>query len=104
MIFVVLLNKRNLNFIIYYLDDIFLCDYLSMFLFFALSALMEKSKAMAPMTKEEWEKRQSIVRRVLDEDTGRYRLSYCFYFLVAACGFAWYGNIPKFARILIQTW
>ncbi|XP_038220777.1 ADP-ribosylation factor-like protein 6-interacting protein 4 [Zerene cesonia] len=36
--------------------------------------LMEKSKAMAPMTKEEWEKRQSVVRRVLDEETGRYRL------------------------------
>ncbi|XP_026333513.1 ADP-ribosylation factor-like protein 6-interacting protein 4 [Hyposmocoma kahamanoa] len=36
--------------------------------------LMEKSKAMAPMTKEEWEKRQSIVRRVLDEESGRYRL------------------------------
>ncbi|KAL0832300.1 hypothetical protein ABMA28_001740 [Loxostege sticticalis] len=38
--------------------------------------LMEKSKAMAPMTKEEWEKRQSVVRRVLDEESGRYRLSY----------------------------
>ncbi|CAK1541282.1 unnamed protein product [Leptosia nina] len=36
--------------------------------------LMEKSKAMAPMTKEEWEKKQSVVRRVLDEDSGRYRL------------------------------
>ncbi|KAG6445024.1 hypothetical protein O3G_MSEX003678 [Manduca sexta] len=36
--------------------------------------LMEKSKAMAPMTKEEWEKRQSVVRRVLDEETGRHRL------------------------------
>ncbi|XP_046967472.1 ADP-ribosylation factor-like protein 6-interacting protein 4 [Vanessa cardui] len=36
--------------------------------------LMERSKAMAPMTKEEWEKRQSIVRRVQDEETGRYRL------------------------------
>ncbi|CAH1635822.1 unnamed protein product [Spodoptera littoralis] len=36
--------------------------------------LMEKSKAMAPMTKEEWEKRQSVVRKVLDEETGRYRL------------------------------
>ncbi|CAH3995440.1 unnamed protein product [Pieris brassicae] len=36
--------------------------------------LMEKSKAMAPMTKEEWEKKQSVVRRVLDEETGRYRL------------------------------
>ncbi|CAH0723550.1 unnamed protein product, partial [Brenthis ino] len=36
--------------------------------------LMEKSKAMAPMTKEEWEKRQSVIRRVQDEETGRYRL------------------------------
>ncbi|XP_028169104.1 ADP-ribosylation factor-like protein 6-interacting protein 4 [Ostrinia nubilalis] len=36
--------------------------------------LMEKSKAMAPMTKEEWEKRQSVIRRVLDEESGRYRL------------------------------
>ncbi|KAJ2947607.1 hypothetical protein O0L34_g17404 [Tuta absoluta] len=36
--------------------------------------LMERSKAMAPMTKEEWEKRQSVVRRVLDEESGRYRL------------------------------
>uniref|UniRef100_S4P970 ADP-ribosylation factor-like protein 6-interacting protein 4 n=1 Tax=Pararge aegeria TaxID=116150 RepID=S4P970_9NEOP len=36
--------------------------------------LMEKSKAMAPMTKEEWEKRQSVVRKVHDEETGRYRL------------------------------
>ncbi|CAD6202643.1 GSCOCG00009694001-RA-CDS [Cotesia congregata] len=31
-------------------------------------------RSMAPMTKEEWEKRQSVVRRVLDESTGRYRL------------------------------
>lgn len=38
--------------------------------------LMEKSKAMAPMTKEEWEKRQSVVRKVLDEESGRYRLFY----------------------------
>ncbi|XP_045449163.1 ADP-ribosylation factor-like protein 6-interacting protein 4 [Melitaea cinxia] len=36
--------------------------------------LMERSKAMAPMTKEEWEKRQSVIRRVQDEETGRYRL------------------------------
>ncbi|CAG9787063.1 unnamed protein product [Diatraea saccharalis] len=36
--------------------------------------LMERSKAMAPMTKEEWEKRQSVIKRVLDEETGRYRL------------------------------
>lgn len=28
------------------------------------------------MTKEEWEKRQSVVRRVQDEETGRYRLIY----------------------------
>lgn len=41
-----------------------------------ITELMEKSKAMAPMTKEEWEKRQSVVRRVLDEESGRYRLSY----------------------------
>lgn len=44
---------------------------------------MEKSRAMAPMTKEEWDKKQSIIRKVLDEETGRYRLfyqtlSYCF--------------------------
>ncbi|KAK7870697.1 hypothetical protein R5R35_009861 [Gryllus longicercus] len=36
--------------------------------------LAEKSKAMTPMTKEEWEKRQSVVRRVFDEETGRHRL------------------------------
>ncbi|KAL4716266.1 hypothetical protein ACJJTC_014746 [Scirpophaga incertulas] len=39
-------------------------------------ALMERSKAMAPMTKEEWDKRQSIIRKVLDEESGRYRLLY----------------------------
>lgn len=33
-----------------------------------------KCRSMAPMTKEEWEKKQSIVRRVFDEETGRYRL------------------------------
>jgi len=31
-------------------------------------------KRMVPMTKEEWEKQQSVVRRVYDEDTGRVRL------------------------------
>lgn len=36
--------------------------------------LMDKSKAMAPMTKEQWEKQQSSVRRVYDESTGRWRL------------------------------
>lgn len=44
---------------------------------------MEKSKAMAPMTKEEWDKRQSVVRRVLDEDSGRYRLSYYSEFVIS---------------------
>ncbi|CAK9805513.1 ADP-ribosylation factor-like protein 6-interacting protein 4 [Anthophora plagiata] len=34
----------------------------------------EKSKAMAPMTKEEWEKKQSVIRKIYDEETGRYRL------------------------------
>lgn len=32
------------------------------------------TKKMAPMTKEEWDKKQSVVRRVYDEDTGRSRL------------------------------
>ena len=34
----------------------------------------EDSKRRAPMTKEEWEKQQSVVRREFDEDTGRVRL------------------------------
>lgn len=36
--------------------------------------LLQKSKNMAPMTKEEWEKQQSVVKRVYDEETGRHRL------------------------------
>lgn len=36
--------------------------------------LMEKSKTMAPMTKEQWEEQQSKMRRVFDESTGRWRL------------------------------
>lgn len=35
--------------------------------------LMERSKQMAPMTKEQWEKQQSVVKRVFDETTGRSR-------------------------------
>lgn len=35
--------------------------------------LMDRAKAMAPMTKEEWEKCQSVIRRVYDEETGRHR-------------------------------
>ncbi|XP_033216410.1 ADP-ribosylation factor-like protein 6-interacting protein 4 isoform X2 [Belonocnema kinseyi] len=34
----------------------------------------EKAKAMAPMTKEQWEKKQSVVRKVYDKETGRQRL------------------------------
>ncbi|XP_059174262.1 ADP-ribosylation factor-like protein 6-interacting protein 4 isoform X2 [Physella acuta] len=33
-----------------------------------------KPRVMKPMTKEEWEKQQSVVRRVYDEETGRERL------------------------------
>jgi len=39
-----------------------------------IKKLAEKARAMAPMRKEEWEKRQSVVRRIYDEETGRYRL------------------------------
>jgi len=35
---------------------------------------MESRRKMVPMTKEEWEKQQSVVRREYDEDTGRVRL------------------------------
>jgi hypothetical protein len=35
--------------------------------------LIDRARAMAPMTKEEWEKRQSVIRRVYDEETGRHR-------------------------------
>jgi hypothetical protein len=35
---------------------------------------------MTPMTKEEWEKQQSIVRRVYDPETGRNR--YFFFLLI----------------------
>ena len=34
----------------------------------------EKAKAMAPMTKEQWEKKQNVVRKVYDKETGRQRL------------------------------
>merc|ERR1712242_304506 len=36
--------------------------------------LAEERKRKAPMTKEEWEKQQSVIRREFDEDTGRVRL------------------------------
>ena len=40
----------------------------------AKAAEVQASKKMAPMTKEMWEKQQSVVKRVYDEDTGRTRL------------------------------
>ena len=33
---------------------------------------------MAPMTKEEWEKQQSVVRKVYDPESGRERYVYLF--------------------------
>ncbi|KAF5281082.1 hypothetical protein FQR65_LT14857 [Abscondita terminalis] len=36
--------------------------------------LMDKAKAMAPMTKEQWEEQQSAVKKVYDSSTGRQRL------------------------------
>ena len=46
---------------------------------------------MKPMTKEEWEKQQSIVRRVYDEDTGRNRSELtCFFNCLDLCAA---GNI-----------
>lgn len=39
-------------------------------------SLMNANKEMAPMTKEEWEKKQSVVKRVFDETSGRYRYVY----------------------------
>lgn len=42
-----------------------------------LSALTDEQKsriqAMKPMTKEEWDARQSVIRRVVDPETGRMR-------------------------------
>lgn len=35
--------------------------------------LMDRSKTLAPMTKEEWEKQQGTLKRVYDEATGRNR-------------------------------
>lgn len=40
----------------------------------ANSSSSNGSRLMAPMTKEEWDKRQSVVRKVYDETTGRHRL------------------------------
>uniref|UniRef100_A0A0A9YPC9 ADP-ribosylation factor-like protein 6-interacting protein 4 n=1 Tax=Lygus hesperus TaxID=30085 RepID=A0A0A9YPC9_LYGHE len=39
-----------------------------------LPKMEEERPKMAPMTKEEWDKRQSVIRRVYDETTGRHRL------------------------------
>jgi len=34
---------------------------------------VEKARAMRPMTKKEWEKKQSVLRHVYDPETGRER-------------------------------
>merc|ERR1712098_557652 len=36
--------------------------------------MAEERRRRAPMTKEEWDKQQSVIRREYDEDTGRVRL------------------------------
>lgn len=36
--------------------------------------LSDRAKAMKPMTKDEWDKRQQVIRKVYDEETGRHRL------------------------------
>lgn len=52
--------------------------------------LAEQAKSRAPMTKEEWEKSQSVIRRVYDESTGRTRFdrslrnSLCFFLLTGS--------------------
>lgn len=61
---------------------------------------MEKSKAMAPMTKEEWEKRQSVVRKVLDEESGRYRLSYLS-FTINQLNYLFYDSYCMYQDIII---
>lgn len=35
--------------------------------------LMASSKTMRPQTQDEWKEKQSIIKRVLDPETGRYR-------------------------------
>ncbi|XP_054290568.1 ADP-ribosylation factor-like protein 6-interacting protein 4 [Macrosteles quadrilineatus] len=36
--------------------------------------ILEKSQTMAPLSKEEWEKKQNTIKRVFDKTTGRSRL------------------------------
>lgn len=43
------------------------------------------SKVKAPMTKEEWEKQQSVIRRVFDADTGRTRLVEILFCIFCPC-------------------
>ena len=38
-----------------------------------------------PMTKEEWEKQQSVVRKVFDPDTGRHRYIHRYIVCVYVC-------------------
>lgn len=37
------------------------------------SEILQKAQSMAPLGKEEWEKRQNTIQRVYDEETGRSR-------------------------------
>lgn len=45
------------------------------------------AESKRPETKEEYDKRQSIVRRVLDPETGRSRLIKGVYFILCGCEF-----------------
>jgi hypothetical protein len=48
--------------------------------------LTEQAKARAPMTKEEWEKSQNVIRKVFDETTGRTRFVAMFTSLLVPSG------------------
>lgn len=43
------------------------------------------SKARAPQTREEWEKRQNYIRKVLDPESGRYRFGSFQFNVVVVC-------------------
>ena len=49
------------------------------------------------MTKEEWEKQQSVVRRVYDPDTGRHRLNYDYRTFVP------FPNVLLHVKLLVSS-